>query len=110
MKAGRLRSRVMLQEPVESRDSYGAIVKGWRDLKEVAANIRYQTGAEYQRHHADLGEAGVSVRIRYRKGISNALRVRLADGTLLAVAAVLHDADHHDYVDLVCKTGVNDGR
>ncbi|WP_304335592.1 phage head closure protein [Conchiformibius steedae] len=112
MQAGKLNTRIVLQRPIEQRDSYGSIVKTWQTVAHLWADVRFQSGREYQRNHADLGVATASVRIRYRRDADNSMRILLPNHNdmVLAVVAVLPDVNGRVYTDLVCKTGENDGR
>jgi len=53
-------------------------------------------------------EAEVRIRMRYRAGVTAAMRCAL-DGVYYSILVVLDKALRHIELELVCKAGVNDG-
>jgi SPP1 family predicted phage head-tail adaptor len=109
MRAGTLNRRVSLQalgstqdpETGESGDDWVEIAKPW-------ANIRFLNGREFVSSGVEVSKATVSVRIRYRSGVSAAMRVvyRIA---IYDIVAVLPDESGREFIDLACTTGATQG-
>ena len=102
MQAGQLRSRVTLQALAAGADTIGQPVQTWADAAVVWANVRYLNGLETIKGGAEVGTVKASVRIRYRAGITTAMRVINA-GVALQITAVLPDAAKREFIDLVCE-------
>lgn len=85
MQAGRLTERVTLETATVTRDTVGGPVETWAVLDTVWAEVKPLTGkqiAQAQQVGAVLSKA---VTIRWRSGITAALRVRFADGVTAKV-------------------------
>ncbi len=85
MQAGRLTERVTLETVTVTRDVVGGPVETWAVLDTVWAEVKPLTGkqiAQAQQVGAALSKA---VTIRYRSGITSALRVRFFDGATAKV-------------------------
>lgn len=111
MTAGKLNERVKIEQPIITRDSYGANIKTWQPVATVWANVRFERGAEFQRNRADLRTVSVSVRLR----LCQKTRDMTADwriihrGRVFAVSAVLPDETNKQFIDVVCIEQRGDG-
>lgn len=106
--AGDLRHRITLQQRGGTQDAIGQPVLTWADVATVWADVRYLNGLEIVKADAEISVARASVRIRYRLGVTAAMRV-LHDGRVLDIKAVLPDATGREYLDLACQAGANQG-
>lgn len=75
MRAGELRHRVTIQQPVESRNSFGEVTVTWQDVATVWAAIEPLRGREFWEARQTVAEMDVRIRIRYRSGITPKMRV-----------------------------------
>jgi SPP1 family predicted phage head-tail adaptor len=75
MSAGDLNQRVTFQSLQPGRDSMGQPLSAWVNVCTVWANVRVPTGAESIRAGAETATARLSIRIRYRQGLSADMRV-----------------------------------
>jgi SPP1 family predicted phage head-tail adaptor len=103
VKAGSLRDRVSLQQPVSTQDAIGQPVIGWTEVAAVWANILYQSGAEVVRSGAPVSTAKVSIQIRKRDGVLPTMRFVGADGVVYKIESVLPDMQHRDRINVVCE-------
>jgi SPP1 family predicted phage head-tail adaptor len=81
MNPGELDQRVTLQTATLSRDAVGGPVETWVDTVTVWAKVKPLSGkqiAQAQQVSADVSKA---VTIRYRTGITAAMRVKFSDAT-----------------------------
>lgn len=109
MKASKLDSRVLIEEPVISRTAMGDEVKSWQELGWFWADVRHLNGKEYIKADADTRIAQSSVRIRLNRAINPNMRVKFR-GVFYQIIAVLHDEGKRTYTDLVCASLQDDGR
>lgn len=103
MQAGQFKSRVLIQQPSGAVDELGTPVPGdWVDVTTVWANVRYLSGMATIKADAQSATAKASIRIRYRTGLTTAMRV-LHGATVFRVTAVLPDEQRREYVDLTVE-------
>ena len=103
LRAGSLRDHITIQRRLPG-GSYGQPSNTWEDALPgpIWANIRYASGSESIRSGQVASKAQVSIRIRWRTGITAEMRA-VCDGVEYAIKAVLPDRQHREYVDLVCE-------
>lgn len=109
MLAPRLRHRVTIQMPQNTRDAHGGTVPGWTVfVDQVPAEVVPLSGREFVA--AQAVQAGVTTRITLRDlpGLTAAMRV-LHDGATYNIKAVLPDPTLRRHVSIMCEQGVNDG-
>ncbi len=102
MKAGTLRQRVIVEQRGSVQDSVGQPVESWTTYATVWADIRNQRGMEAVKADTMTSTVKASIRVRYKAGITAAMRVRHG-ATIYQIMAVLPDAASKDYMDLVCE-------
>ncbi len=102
MKAGTLRQRIKIQQRVTGQDSVGQPVEAWGDVAAVWGDIRNQRGLESVRAGELTSTVKASIRVRYRAGITAAMRV-LHGATVYQILSVLPDGSSKEYMDLVCE-------
>lgn len=102
MTAGKLNTRITIQQLGGGEDALGQPVPTWVDVCQVWAWMRNQTGASAIRAGADVSTTQTSIRIRWRTGITAGMRV-VKGTTVYDIQAVLPDLEKHEHVDLVCK-------
>lgn len=103
MPAGTYRSRLVLQQPSGAQDSIGQPIRSWTDITPLWADVRLANGLQAIKADADSSTVKASVRIRYRTGITAAMRlVQQGTGTVYNILATLPDARKR-HLDLVCE-------
>lgn len=104
MRAGRLRNLITIQKKVVTGGSLGHSSTSWEDVtaQPIPASINYRSGQEAIRSGQEASLASVSIRIRWREGITAGMRV-VHNGANFDIQAVLPDAVGRRHVDLVCK-------
>ncbi|HBC8790285.1 TPA: phage head closure protein [Citrobacter braakii] len=110
MQAGKLRHRVILQEPVkEQNPTTGAVINTWRDVATIWAEISPLSAREFIVAQASQGEITTRITIRYRASITRKHRI-LFRGSVFNIEGVLPDPKSgREYLTLPCSEGVNDG-
>ena len=102
MQLGRLNRRVTIQSKSVTRDAYGAEVITWAHVVEVWAAVLPVRGREYvalREAQADLTTRFV---IRYRAGITPAMRVVYGDANY-DIEEVIDAEDAHHVLELMAR-------
>lgn len=102
MRPGLLNSRVTVQQQSAAQDALGQPVNTWSTLATVWADVRHTSGIEAIKDNAIASVARASIRVRYRSGITTAMRV-VHGSTTYNIVAVLPDVGGKEYVDLACE-------
>ena len=111
MRIGPLRHRVALQSLTvgsPQQTAPGEPDAAWTTTATVWASIEPLAGRELfaaQEHHADVD---VRIRIRYRSGMTEKMRVSY-DGKLYSIRAVIDRSLRNWDLELLCQEGVDDG-
>ena len=106
--AGQLQHRVTLQQRATTLDAAGQQALTWSDVATVWADIRYVSGLEAVKSDAPVSVSRASIRIRWRSGVTAAMRV-LYGSRVFDINAVLPDDGDATYLELACETGANQG-
>lgn len=98
--SGRLNTRVDILVGTPTRDPAGQPIMTWAVHASVWASVIYPSGVEAIRASANVSTLRASVRIRYRPGITTAMRVRLREGDFDIQSSLPKDTI---FLDLVCE-------
>ena len=102
MRAGQLRTPIVLQQRTSGQDGAGQPVDAWTDLVTLWADVRTVGGLEAIKADAVAATTKASARIRWRADVYAAMRV-LIDGQPWQITAVLPDINHRRHVDLALE-------
>lgn len=103
MRAGELNTRVTVQRKVKTADTSGATVWDWQDVWQLWADVRHGSGLSKLKADQEISVVRASVRIRFRRDIDHTMRLKLPNGAVYDIKAVLPDEEKHRFVDLVCE-------
>ena len=106
MRAGSLNRRITIQARTTGQDAYGEPLTGWTDVANVWADIEDATGNQMIAAQAILNPVETKITIRYRLGVTAAMRV-LHKTDVYDITAVL--GQDRRTMELLCKRGVNNG-
>lgn len=111
MRAGKLRHKVTIQAPSTTQDpKTGEMLAGWVDIASVFASIEPLSAREFIAAQAQQSEISARVTIRYRPGITAAMRLLHGD-RIYNIHGVLADPKSGlEYLTLPVSEGVGDGR
>ena len=98
MRAGDLNRRVRIER--RAAKPCGESIE-WELVSATWANVRFLSGREVIAGDAPISRVSASVRLRYRKGIREGMRVTI-DDLILRIEAVLPDLARREHIDLVC--------
>lgn len=108
MQAGQLRKRVIIQQRSQTQDDYGQPLQTWTDVATVYAGIEPLNGRELLAAQAVNSEVSHNVTMRYRTGITPAMRLNY-QGRLFNIHTILDENERHRMLTLQCSEGMNDG-
>lgn len=106
MMAGGLKRRITLQQHGAGADAFGEPLTGWTDVATVWAGIEDLTGNQYIAAQSAQNPIQAKITIRYRAGISPAMRV-VHGSDIYDIEAVL--GQDKRTLELLCKRGVSNG-
>lgn len=111
MRAGQLRQRVMLQRDGRHQDpDTGEIISGWSNLTDrpIPCSVEPVSGREFIAGQATQNEVTARILIRYRAGITAAMRA-VHRGVTYNIEAVLPDKNSgREYLTLMVSGGLTD--
>ena len=107
MLAGNLRRQVLIQQRGATVDTYGQRSTTWSDLVTTMADIQPLQGRELELAQAINAEVTHLVVMRYRPGITAAMRV-VYQGRRFAIHSVMDVDTRHKTLQLACAEGLAD--
>jgi SPP1 family predicted phage head-tail adaptor len=108
VRSGDLRRRITIQSRDSQQDTFGQQSTSWVDVLSCWAQISPANGREQLAGDAQQAETTHRITIRYRPGITAAMRV-VYEGRLLEVTSVLDDEMQHRKLQLMCSEGLAPG-
>lgn len=113
MQAGKLNRRITVQKRAQGQDDAGQPIDVWVDVAKVWSWVKTQNGMAATGQTASQSGVAMSVnsysfRVRYRPTVTDDMRV-LYGGMAFDVKQVRHDLAGHEWTDIVCEQGGNDG-
>lgn len=108
IRSGDMKRRITFQTRSATKDGYGQESTTWSDLLSCWADIQPLSGRELVAAQAQLAETTHEIQIRYRTGITAALRV-VYQGRIFNVLSVIDQDMQHRRLSLMCSEGLNQG-
>ena len=109
MLGGQLRDTITIQVRSSTDDAAGEPVLSWTDFAaNIHANVTDMTGKEFVSGQAILNAVTTTVVIRYRVGVTAAMRV-VSRGVIYNIQAVLEPENKRREMHLVCLRNVSNG-
>lgn len=108
MRAGQLRRQVVLEQPSTVKDAAGQVIESWTEVATVYAEIQQLTGREVLAATGKVSIVDAQIDMRYRDGLSPAMRARYR-GQIYNIAAIIDVDTRHETTRLLCATGANRG-
>lgn len=102
MKAGDLRHRVTIQKQTADTDSFGDEQNVWQDIATVWAAVEPLRGREFFQSQKENAETTVRIRIRYRNGITQDMRVVFGD-KVYEINSIIDIDERHTELQLMCQ-------
>ena len=105
MRAGDLRHRVTIQQPVETQNAYGEPVVAWQDVATVWAAVEPLRGREFFDAQQVQARVDHRIRIRYRADVTPKMRVLLGSRAF-NIQAVIEPESRRRELHLMCKEAI----
>jgi len=96
-----MRERFVLEQPVRAADGGGGASVTWETVTELWAHVRPITGDERLRHDHLSGRVTHQVWIRYRAGVSPAMRLR--QGSRIYEIVAILEAERRARLECLCE-------
>lgn len=104
MRAGRLRHRVVIEQAMETQGELGGVAYSWIPYASAWADVQPLSSRERLGAGEHASEITHQVVIRYLGGVTAAMRLRLADGRVLALEGPPIDVGaRRREMQLLCK-------
>lgn len=107
LNAGDLNRQITIQRRQSGTDAAGQPLDGWEDVATVPANIKGATGMGTITRMQENVPASIerySIRIRYREGITSAMRV-VHGAQVFDIRQIRMDFERRVWTDLICELG-----
>jgi len=108
--AGNLNQRITLQQRAATQDGLGQAAGVWQDVATVWGRAQPLRGREFFAAGQTQAAAEVKFTIRYRAGLLPSMRVLWRGQPHDMVAPPIEVEGGREYLELMCATGVRDGR
>lgn len=108
LRSGDLNRRVTIQQRATTPDTFGQQSGIWTDVASCWAGIEQLMGRELEMAQAINAETTHRITLRYRAGITPAMRV-LYQARVLNVLSVIDPDTAHVSLQLMCSEGLNQG-
>lgn len=108
IRAGDLKRQIVIQSRSTGKDSFGQSAVTWTNMVTTRAAITPLSGNELIAAQAQFAETTHHIEIRYRTGITAAMRA-IYQGRVFNILSVIDDFTAHRRLVLVCSEGLNQG-
>lgn len=108
IRAGRLRTRIRIQSPTVTQDTYGAVLKTWQTDLICFADVTELTGKEIYSDMARGEDTPVRIICRWQKsidGVDSGHRILRDDDTVYDVKSVIDNMERKRMVTIICTRG-----
>lgn len=102
MKIGKLRHRIVIEDSIAGRDSFGAEISEWIQFAKVWANVSPVSGREFIAFKQINAEISTKVTIRYLAGITSEMRVLFKD-RIFEINSIINPEEKNVSLLLMCK-------
>ena len=105
MRAGRMRSFVTIEAPVQTKGTGGSVVTTWDTFDKVWAEIDTLRGYEKSTATATWPGADSKIMIRYIAGLLPTMRI-VFENNIYSILGINDVFMRHRELDLTCQSGV----
>lgn len=102
MRAGELRHRIILQEPVHTRNTFNEMVTTYSDVATVWASIEWGSGRRYEAASQLNSEVQGIIRIRYRSDVRPEWRLQYGS-RYFQILSMANIRERDEELHLNCK-------
>jgi len=94
MEAGKLRQRIILQQPVAGSNAIGETIYTWADVATIWGAVEPATGSWYYAGQQAESKVDGRVRIRYRADVLPTWRIKYGD-RYLSIVSILNPQERN---------------
>lgn len=105
MRAGPLRCRVTIEEPVETEGADGSIMTAWETFATTWASVEPLIGKEYFAQQREQATVSHRIRMRQIAGITHKMRV-VWGARIFEIESVLNVGERNREIVLMCQESV----
>lgn len=102
MRAGELRSRIIIQKPVHARSSFNELVTTYEDVDTIWAAMEWGSGRRFETAKQLNAEIQGIVRIRYRSDIQPTWRLQYGN-RYISILSIANIKEKDTELQLNCK-------
>ncbi len=102
MRAGKLRNKVVIQEPKEIVNSTGEVTQSWQDVDRVWCSVEPLRGAEFFAAAQTQGQADYKIIMRHRADLTPKMRL-LFNNQPLDIEAVINVESRNRMIEIMCR-------
>lgn len=102
MKAGNLDQRIVIERLVKGVDPIGQPINAWEPVFSVWAAVEPLQGREYIAAQAVQSEVEARIRLRYRPGVTSAMRV-IHGADTYSITSVIHVKSAKQELQIMCR-------
>ncbi len=99
---GELRHRITFQQPLETPDGHKGHTVSWHDVVTVWASVEPLSGREYFSSHQISAAVTHRVKIRYREGLIETMRIKHRE-RVLAIESILDLKERREILEILCS-------
>lgn len=103
MRAGELKDRIIIQQKTVTRNGEGMVIEKWAGVATVWAAVNDLRGRELFEAQAVNAEVTVLIKMRYRTGITSAMRVVFGQRIFDIKALPLNPDGRRIEIHLMCR-------
>lgn len=100
---GELRHRFILERPVQSADGQGGYAETWEEVSRPWGSFNTPKPREGDWGQGLVGSVLFQVRIRWRAGVTQSMRLRLGERTFSIEGPPRDLLDRREFLELSCR-------
>ncbi len=104
MRAGELRSRLVVESPQRISDGAGGAVTNWLEIATVWANVTPTSASEQRSAEQRAEKTTHKITLRYRNDIDATMRFS-GDGRTFKIEATINEAERDQWLVCFCVEG-----
>ena len=98
---GDMRHRITFQKPIKTPDGHKGHTVKWQDVITVWASVEPLSGREYFSSHQISAVVTHRVKIRYREGLIETMRIKHRE-RVLAIESILDKKERREELEILC--------
>ncbi len=105
MRAGELRSRLVVESPQRISDGAGGAVTSWLETATIWANVAPTSASEQRSAEQRAEKVTHRITLRYRNDINATMRF-VGNGRIFNIEAIINEAERDQWLVCLCAEGI----